>query len=157
MRATSISAMILLLTCNTIFAGERYNFRESKAFRSLAASDQEKLEKVHRDFVLLWGALDMYAEAHGGQEPKMLSDLVPLYLKELPIDPFATQSTAKQKEIGSYKPSCDGYGYRYQAGAGNAFVLCSVGLRGFPYLAEHGNVDLYIAKGFWTGGGQLVR
>ena len=82
--------------------------------------------------------------------------LVPAYLKELPRDPFATKSAAK-KDLGHYKPSLDGFGYRYRPGQGNAFLLSSVGLPGFPYPAERGNVDLYIAKGFWTGGGQKIR
>ena len=89
--------------------------------------------------------------------PACLSFLVPLYLKELPRDPFATKESAEQKNLGSYTPSCGGYGYRYWPGTGNAFVLCSVGLPKFPYLAERGNVSLYIAKGYWTGGGQFFR
>jgi hypothetical protein len=153
----SVLVILLALSCVTVFAKGAYQFRQSNAYQALAPADRDKLEQVHRDFVLLWGALDMYAEAHSGQVPTKLSDLVPLYLKELPRDPFATDKTAKQKNIGSYLPSCDGYGYRYEPGHGNAFVLCSVGLRGFPYLAEQGNVDLYIAKGIWTGGRQFVR
>lgn len=151
---TSIAVFVLF--CTTAIASDQYDFRKSPACNALTSSDRQKLEQVHRDFVLLWGALDMYAESHSGQVPANLSDLVPLYLKELPQDPFATTETAKEKSIGAYKPSCDGSGYRYQPGQGNAFVLCSVGLPGFPYLGEC-NVGLYIAKGFWDGPVQFVR
>src|SRR5687767_2010322 len=156
MRAISSSCMISLIFCGTLIAAERYNFRTSAAYRALKSEEREKLEQVHRDFVLLWGALDMYAEDHEGQVPDELSELSPSYLKELPRDPFAT-TTAAKKELGQYKPSLGGFGYRYRPGNGNAFILSSVGLPGFPYLPKRGNVDLYIAKGFWTGGGQKVR
>jgi hypothetical protein len=155
MRGIFTMAVLASLICNAAFAAERYNYRSSKAYRALKPAEQRMLDQVHRDFVLLWGPLDMYAEANGGQVPKKLSDVVPLYLKELPRDPFATKATARQEKLGPYSQSCDGFGHRYRTGAGNAFVVSSVGLPGFPYLAQRGNVDLYVAKGTWISGNQL--
>ena len=136
---------------------DRYDFRQTDAFRQLAEADREKLEQVHRDFVLLWGALDMYCDYHNGEPPESLDDLAPLILRELPRDPFVTADIAARaaeadKEL--YRSSLKGWGYQYRKGsAGNrAWIISSVGLKGFPYLAEHGNVDLYICKGTWISG-----
>ena len=97
MRAIASFCMLSLLLCGTLFAAERYNFRTSAAYRALKPAEREKLEQVHRDFVLLWGALDMYAEENQGQVPDELSELVPGYLKDLPRDPFATTQRQQRK------------------------------------------------------------
>jgi hypothetical protein len=96
----------------------------------------------------------MYADAHQGNPPETLDDLVPGYLAELPSDPFATQETASAKATHGYTQSKGGVGYRYKRGApGNrAWVIASVGLPDFPYLAERGNVGLYVCKGTWISG-----
>jgi hypothetical protein len=156
-RTLAILLVVVSTFTATVSAGDRYDYRSSKAYAALDKQQQKNLDQVHYDFVHLWGALDMYAIDNDGQAPAKLADLVPHYLKELPKDPFATEATAKEKDLGQYSPSLRGWGYRYYAGDGDAFVLCSVGLPGFPYLAERGNVDLYIAKGEWTGGRQFVR
>lgn len=104
--------------------------------------------------MLLWGALDMFADEHGGTLPETLDQLVPKYLTELPSDPFATGQTANEGEVGGYTRSKEGSGYRYRRGApGNrAWVITSVGLPDFPYLAERGNIGLYVCKGVWISG-----
>jgi hypothetical protein len=135
-------------------ADKPYDFRASGAYGQLPAADRQRLEQVRRDQVLLWGALDMFADQHGGTPPETLDELVPHYLAELPADPFATQRTASDQEIGGYTHSKGGLGYRFKRGApGNrAWVIASVGLPDFPYLAERGNVGLYICKGLWISG-----
>jgi hypothetical protein len=136
------------------YTAARYNFRESDAYARLSKDDRAKLEQIHRDFMMLWGALDKYCDDHAGRPPETLSELVPFYLAELPADPFATKETANGKKLGAYKVSKDGWGYRYRKGAmygqdDRAWVLSSVGLPDFPYLAERSNVGLYICKGIW--------
>ena len=131
-----------------------YDFRASEAYKQLAPADRQQLEQVRRDQALLWGALDMYADEHNSDVPVSLDALAPRYLAELPKDPFATAQTAAENEAPGYAKSKDGWGYRYKRGApGNrAWVISSVGLPDFPYLAEHGNVGLYICKGMWISG-----
>jgi uncharacterized protein (TIGR03067 family) len=134
-----------------------YDFRASPRYRALSAADRQSLEQVNHDFALLWGALDLYAEEHLRAVPETLDALVPRYLKELPKDPFATKATAEEKKLGPYVASRDGWGYRYRPGRGNySFVLASVGLPDFPYLAASGNVGLYRARGLWLTGRQPV-
>jgi RNA polymerase sigma factor (sigma-70 family) len=135
---------------------ERYDFRESVRYKGLPAAERETLEQVNRDFVLLWGALDLYARDHKGAMPAKLEGLVPRYLKELPKDPFATKATADENPPANYVTSAGGWGYRYRPGRTDSFVLMSVGLSDFPYLAETGNVGLYIARGTWLSGRELV-
>jgi len=139
-------------------ADKAYDFRASDSYHNLAKIDRERLEQVHRDLVLLWGALDMYADAHNGSLPKTLDDLVPRYLAELPTDPFATSRTANDRETGASTPSKGGWGYRYRSGApiriqgageNRGWSISSVGLPDFPYLAEQGNRGLYVCKGIW--------
>ena len=82
---------ILLLTfvslaVSLVAAKSPYDFRDSDAYRKLSAADKQRLEQVHRDLVLLWGALDMYADEHNGNLPANLDDLAPKYLVELPSD-----------------------------------------------------------------------
>jgi hypothetical protein len=129
-----------------------YNFRQSTAYRNLSKSDRAKLETVHRDLVLLWGALDMYAD-YEAQVPPTLDALEPYYLLEIPTDPFADSNTAAEKDIHGYIPSRKGWGYRYRLALPNhrAWILASVGLPKFPYLAPHGNYGLHVAKGTWAG------
>jgi beta-lactamase regulating signal transducer with metallopeptidase domain len=129
-----------------------YDFRESSNYKALDAGARQSLETVHRDFALLWGALDMYIREHNNRAPENLEALVPRYLKELPKDPFATDETAAQKVRGNYMiRSLDGRGYWYRQGSGDAFIISSVGLPDFPYLAET-NVGLYLARGNWVSG-----
>jgi hypothetical protein len=135
-------------------ADKPYDFQASEAYRRLSAADRQRLEQVRRDQVLLWGALDMFADEHGGNPPATLDELVPRYLAELPSDPFATPRAAGERGLVGYTPSKGGRGYCYKRGApGNrAWVIASIGLRGFPYLAERGNVGLYVCKGVWISG-----
>lgn len=149
---------ILLWVASYACSKEWYNWRKSEAYKELSKSNREKLEKVHRDMILLWGALDIYAEYHEGKLPDTLDELVPTVLKELPCDPFATKTTANQKKSGFYTTSKDGWGYRYRKGSpGNrAWVISSAGLRDFPYRAKRGNVGLYVCKGIWISGANLT-
>ena len=135
-------------------AGEPYDYRTTPEYERLSPAQQRDLAQVRRDFAMLWGALDMYADAHGGRPPASLADLVPLYLPELPRDPFASEQTAQERDVAPYQPSVDGWGYRYRPGGeGNrAWCISSVGLPGFPFLARRGNVDLYVCKGEWISG-----
>ncbi len=131
-----------------------YDFRASAAYGQLSAADRQRLEQVRRDQLLLWGALDMYADEHNGDLPATLEQLVPRYLAELPSDPFATPGTANVQMTQGYTQSKGGLGYGFRRGApGNrAWVISSVGLPDFPYLAERGNVGLYVCKGTWISG-----
>jgi hypothetical protein len=143
----------LFLTATLATADVPYDFRSSDAYRQLASADRQRLEQVHCDLVLLWGALDMYAEQHNGEPPATLDALVPRFLAELPVDPFASRTDDKStKELETL--SKDGLGYRFRKGApGNrAWVVRSVGLRDFPYLSGKGNVGLYVCKGTWISG-----
>ena len=128
-----------------VAAAPPYDFRKSPAYGALAEAEREKLDRVDRDFTLLWGALDRYADDHNDAIPQALDELVPLYLKELPQDPFT--------------PADKSANYRYQRGApGNrAWIVSSVGLPDFPYLAERGNFSLYRCKGVWISGINPVR
>lgn len=154
--------MAILLLCAVIFCAaslpkrkymNNYNFRASTAYKKLSASDRAKLESVDRDFVLLWGALDMYYDQNG-ENPASLDELVPGYLAELPTDPFATAESAQKLASWRYIVSKKGMGYGYTPGArGNrAWALCSVGLEKFPYNADSGNIGLYRGKGTWISG-----
>jgi hypothetical protein len=144
----------LWLAVSLVAAEKLYDFRASDAYRKLSAADQQRLEQVHHDLVLLWGALDMYADEHDGNLPATLDDLAPKYLVELPSDPFATQETAGIETTHGITQSKKGMGYRFRRGApGNrAWTISSIGLADFPYLAERGNVGLYICKGTWISG-----
>jgi hypothetical protein len=148
----------LSLAVSLVAAEKPYDFRASEAYKGLSTADRRCLEEVHRDLVLLWGALDMYADEHAGNPPKTLDALVPRYLAELPSDPFATPQTAKDRKIGAYTLSKGGLGYRYMSGApvkiigagdNRGWAISSVGLSDFPYLAEKGNHGLYVCKGIW--------
>jgi hypothetical protein len=139
-------------------SGEAYDYRESEAYRHLSPENREKLDQVHHDFLTLWRALDNYADFHNDNPPDSLDQLVPnSFFRELPTDPFATAETARQTNTSNYVTSKHGWGYRYKRGArvpGNqSWCLSSVGLPDFPYLAEKGNVGLYVCKGTWLGGG----
>ena len=151
--------MVLFVSCilgaNVALAKERYDFRKSDAYSTLSKEDRTKLEQVHRDFMMRWGALDSYADLHDDKPPESLDQLVPYFLGELPTDPFATAETAKQKDTKPYYvTSKDGWGYHFRRGSpGNrAWVLSSVGLPRFPYLAARDNVGLYVGKGVWISG-----
>jgi hypothetical protein len=156
MRVCMLLALFPLAFTAMIALGDEkwYDFRSSPSYQALKPDEQRALEQVHRDFVLLRGALDMYAEDHRGEAPENLEALAPRYLRELPKDPFATKATAEAKDLGNYTPSLAGWGYRYRAGQGNSFIIASVGLPQFPYLAEKGNVGLYRPKGLWISGRQ---
>jgi hypothetical protein len=166
---TKLTCITLLLLLAAATVGEHpivhddgddgwYDYRTSEAWAALDATQRERIETVTRDFVLLWGALDMYADEHGGRPPESLDHLVPRYLRELPVDPFATDETSKEPTPG-YVPSRNGRGYLYRRGAeGNrAWCLASAGLPEFPYLAERGNIGLYICKGVWISGINPMR
>ena len=133
---------------------EWYDFRATQQYADLTVEERASLEGVQRDFVLLWGALDLYVRGNRGRSPERLELLVPRYLKELPRDPFATPLTRAEGDLHGSKPSLDGWGYRYRQGIDDTFVISSVGLRQFPYLAAKGNVGLYIARGDWISGVQ---
>jgi hypothetical protein len=155
MRSISILLFAAVcLSCGGYAVAENpYNFRESETYRKLSKGDQEKLDQVHRDFMMLWGAVDQYTDHHEGKLPETLDQLTPYYLSELPTDPFATSETAKNGPK-YYTKSKDGWGYRYRKGSpGNrAWIFSSVGLPDFPYLAERSNYGLYMCKGMWISG-----
>jgi len=67
-----------------VAAEKPYDFRASDAYHKLSAADKQRLEQVHCDLVLLWGALDIYADQHSGNLPATLDDLVPTVLAKLP-------------------------------------------------------------------------
>ena len=155
MRSILAAVLVLCVLYATVgLAEDRYNFRESDAYAKLSKEDRAKLEQVHRDFMMLWGALDRYADQHDGNPPDTLDQLVPYFLADLPTDPSATDETVKDQNKKGYRTSKGEKGYRYRKGApGNrAWCLSSVGLPGFPYLAAKGNVDLYVCKGEWISG-----
>jgi len=145
-------ALIVLPLVGALAGEKPYNFRTHDAYQKLSDTDKQRLEQVHRDFVLLWGALDMYADYHNGNLPETLDELVPECLGELPSDPFVTEP--KNLKESYYQPSKKGYGYQYRKGSpGNrAWIVASVGLPDFPYLAERGNIGLYLCKGTWLSG-----
>ena len=134
-------------------AAQPYDFRASPAYAQLSSAAREKLEQVRRDQLLLWGALDMYADEHDGEPPATLDALVPRYLAELPSDPFVGKPSTDEAKPGDYTSSKGGMGYRYRKGSpGNrAWIISSVGLPEFPYLGERNN-GLYICKGTWLSG-----
>jgi len=131
-----------------------YDYRTNPAYDALSEDDRVRLEQVTHDFVLLWGALDMYADRRGGDLPDSLDDLVPRFLRRLPLDPFVTEENSGKATRAGYVPSADGHGYLYRRGApGNrAWIVASVGLPQFPYLAERGNIGLGQCKGTWISG-----
>lgn len=147
-----VLCVAFLALADLLSAAEKpYDFRASDAYRQLPAADRQRLEQVRRDQVLLWGALDMFADEHGGNPPENLDELVPRYLAELPSDPFASLQATTERGFSGYTPSKGGLGYCFMRGAtGNrAWVIASIGLPDFPYLAERGNVGLYVCKGMW--------
>ena len=159
MRRTVLGLVVVGLLAGSVGLAEApYNFRTSEAYRKLSGDDRKRLEQVHRDLMMLWGALDRYADHHEGNPPEQLEMLVPHYLAELPTDPFATEETARQEDTRPYRASKNGRGYHYRKGApGNrAWCLASVGLPNFPYLAATGNIGLYMCKGTWISGRNLL-
>lgn len=155
MRIISISLFLLSFPSFLLAESKWYDYRTAPEYASLTNEEKQKLEQVHREFVLLRGALDLYAEEHDDQAPKTLDELVPRYLHELPKDPFATTTTAVEKKLGLYTSSLGGWGYRYRQGRGDSWVISSVGLEGFPFQGKN-NVDLYRAKGEWISGKQFI-
>jgi len=131
-----------------------YDFRASDAYRKLSKEDRERLEQVHRDFMMLCDALNRYADRHDGNKPDTLDQLVPDYLADLPTDPFTTAETSRQKDTKPNQASKDGWGYSYRKGSlGNrAWCFSGVGLPEFPYLTAMGNVGLHVCKGEWISG-----
>lgn len=154
MRPVPAVVLASCLMCASLgLAGDRYDFRRSDAYAGLSKEDRARLERVHRDLMMLWGALDRYADEHDGNPPDTLERLVPHYLAELPTDPFAT-AVMRAGEAKPEQTPKDGVGYRYRKGSpGNrAWCLSSVGLPEFPYLAARGNIGLYMCKGTWISG-----
>lgn len=155
--AAAIRLVAYVLLAAVGFASEPYDFRTSDAYAGLSEQDRARLEQVHRDFMMLWGAVDRYADDHDGKAPETLDQLAPAYLGELPRDPFATAATSAETPAHCTL-SKGGWGYRYRRGPmvgvlgrteNRSWVLSSVGLHGFPYLAERDNVGLYVCKGVW--------
>ena len=140
----------LSFTLLASFAANRYDFRASDDYAQLSTTDKQKLEQAHRDLILLWGALDMYADDHGDELPASLDDLVPRYLAELPSDPFITEQNRTPQ---GYIASRNGLGYGYKPGSpGNrAWVIASVGLPRFPYRGKN-NFGVHVVKGTWLSG-----
>ncbi len=130
-----------------------YDFRNSPAYRALSEGERRRLEQVHRDLLLLRGAIEVYADTTGAP-PDRLGDLTPVVLQELPVDPFATEQTASGKATPGYEHSLGGYGYQYRRGIGRSWIVASAGLPGIPYLAAEGNVGLYAPVGTWISGTQ---
>jgi len=151
MKRLLLITFVLLTGC--LFAANRYDFRASTAYAQLSAADRQRLEQVRRDQLLLWGALDLYADEHDDEPPETLDALVPKYLVELPSDPFVTKPATEAPKPGGYVTSKGGLGYRFRKGApGNrAWIISSVGLPDFPYLGER-NSGLYLCKGTWISG-----
>lgn len=147
------------------------DFRDSKAYAELEPKQRLKLETVGRDLAVLEAALNRYMKDHEGASPMTLDALVPRYIAELPKDPFATEETAADENLGEYSPSLDGWGYRYRMRHRMAYAISSVdplevkslpgswevrsvGLPNFPYGYESRNArGLYQRKGYW---GRLV-
>jgi hypothetical protein len=115
-------------------ARELYDFHDSEGFRSLAPEQKAKADSVRQDLTMLWGALDMYAQQHGGKAPSSLGELLPIYLPELPHDLFASEATDETRTEGG--------GYRYRLGDYQDWVLSSAG----------GKNNYYFCKGIWFGG-----
>ena len=162
MRVVVSCCLLLAFSVSTPVAttqpkADGYDFRATPAYAALTDQQREKLLQVQRDFAMLWGALDMYADEHGDHVPPKLEDLVPRYLPELPRDPFATEQTAGEKDPDKEK-SLQGWGYRYELsgfllfgkGHTRAWSISSVGLPDFPFLAAKGNIGLYKCKGLWS-------
>lgn len=142
-----------------------YDFRKSKAYAELEDEQRIKLETVDRDVAVFEAALTRYVKDHEGTPPMTLDVLVPHYIAELPKDPFATEETAADRDLGQYKPSLDGWGYRYkrrdrityaissinplelQTGDGS-WEVRSVGLPDYRYRAANAR-GLYQRKGYW--------
>lgn len=135
---------------------EKYNFRKSEECKQLFKENRDKQEQVHRDLTMFWGVLDRYCDDHDGNPPKKIEELTPVYLAELPSDPFTTKETQMEK-LKVNTPSKDG---DIDIGSGAMFmspgidtrrswVLASVGLPEFPYNAARNNIGLYTAKGIW--------
>jgi hypothetical protein len=161
MSAKTLSTVAVLMALILVrFSAARdpvlYDFRTSESYANLPTEEARQLEQVHYDFTLLRGALEKYADDHGDQVPEKLEALVGVYLRELPRDAFATDDSAADQHTGIYIRSLDGRGYRYCQGVGRAWIISSVGLPTFPYLAPRGNVGLYQAKGIWISGEQAV-
>jgi hypothetical protein len=60
MRSLATAAAIWT-AANVCFAADTrgdYDFRSSEQYAALSDADREGLETVHRDLLLLWGALD---------------------------------------------------------------------------------------------------
>ena len=85
MRPTVVVLLVSCILCaNVALAGGHHDFRKSDAYTKLPREDRAKLEQVHRDFMMLWGALDRYADSHDGNPPEVLTQLVPDFVGDLP-------------------------------------------------------------------------
>lgn len=159
----SAMGLSLVLCVSILWVGadtsqENYDFRSSDAYKKLSKPDREKLERAHEDMILLWGALDIYADQHKGELPKTLDDLIPEVLKALPSDPFADAEGSQRRDLPGYAVSKNGVGYGYRRGAqGNrAWIIRSVGLPSFPYASGKGQ-GLRLIKGLWISGINPLR
>jgi len=135
---------------------DEYDFRKSAEYAALSAENRRRVEQVHRDLTLLWGALDRYVYDHDGSSPANLNSLVPFYLGELPKDPFATKDSAAAAPPGNFLPSLDGWGYRYHRGRSGTWMLRSVGLSKFSDSARIRQL-LGQTKGTWMAGSEVIN
>ena len=135
-----------------------YDFRQTPAYRQLSGEEKKKLEAVHRDFILLAGALAVYYADQDRMLPESLDALVPKYLAELPRDPFAATRSPQERQSAPWTPSAGGFGYDYDSGsAGNwAWRLRSAGLPEFPY-ATASSRGLHLLMGEWISGRNPMR
>jgi hypothetical protein len=132
---------------------EGYDFHDSPEFKSLSKQQQAKLEKADRDLRELQNALNRYFKDHS-DSPPTLKSLVPLYLKKLPEDPFATMITASvaKEKLRGYKTSLRGWGYRYRRSQTHSDLIRSVGLHDFPYRSASANGrGLYRYRAYYSG------
>ncbi len=142
-----------------------YDFRSSERYRELDATSRERLEKVVADFAVLEQALNAFMEDHQGAPPKTLTELVPEYVDELPVDPFAQKGVAIPDRLEHFNRSLDGRGYLYlqkpqgrlvrsgkrlewQPSPG-AWNIRSVGLPTFPLRYSVSNPGLIRTRGYW--------
>ncbi len=142
-----------------------YKLRESNAYRALDLPTRKRLERVVADLAVLEKALNAFMDDHNDAPPKSLRDLVPKYLKCLPVDPFAKSDIEIPQTLKHFKRSLDGRGYIYCQKANGyliksyeplefqplpgAWDIRSVGLPTFPLRHPVSNPGLIRTHGYW--------
>jgi len=142
-----------------------YDFRESAAYHDLDELTRKRLEKVVDDLDLIKHSLNAYMKDHSDSPPKKLEDLVPRYLKRLPVDPFSAKDTSIPKHLKHFERSLNGRGYLYcHKPSGHsiksyhplefhpkpgAWDIRSIGLRKFPLRYQVSNPGLIRTRGYW--------